>query len=1072
MKSLQLSAAFVASLLWISLGSSEAVGQVPLSGRPSSTPRPVSIPPPVHVDPPKAKVIPIEPETGKVDIPGPLRSFLRMAGISQQIEPEEVLPLLAQNVYIHGYQQKTPTEFLLLLQRYVEQAQELQTLAGPTQTLSVKGCDDAGTLTQILGYRMRPNCGQKTFFLETANPERAFITIDSGFPLNDLEEALQKGTPFTYAFPVTHVPVILREADWQTMRNNQRKPYNGVMDMLLRDPVAARLYRALARQNLETRQTLQRTIGLNGMLPIVPTLDFYGSQLSIRNGRVQLPGGPAAEAGWKELVGANSNSPGDFVNKLMSRDNGWLAVYFDAISRVSQDQQAHLTQAPRLKNVYNSLKLATANRNATHGVFRHATQLLVLFTRVQWEADGSPRVPGDLAVWNQVLRKKTEYKLVHDATNKKTLTTPDQLFEIAVACAPLEFDDGPTQLYLTLSEIDRERKPANRLTPETARLLADNFSQFSKWYLLFTEFPDLDDASITRFVEIARSVDKNNDQKLRANLAGSFQSIIGLWQILARQGEIPNATLNASWQKLIAPFATITNATQLFDASHDSLKTLFATVDSTPFSLNQVVNTLAGPRQTSPEGQRTRAQLAGKINAILEEQRLVSIDTLFNLSDGLKGMQHGTTPADSLLPLAAELREFDLPRPIFTNAQKISWSPTIYTTHHAELQIKTDLAKTIKAASSPAQLEAARGQLAPFLRDALVGLIYAYYEPPGAQMIHHNSLLVRSHDFIGVSIWGAERLWDAPRLLGAGSPAGGGGFLMGSLTDFPYAISTIEQDFIAPQNVQALIWKESVPNLLVGASLPRWWDVTPAELHAVTLFQRSGEEILTSTFGNQQLQTEVLSILSDSISPQRIERIEAALAKKDGAATLLPQMLPAETTYLAAEMPRRFPTETADFGPFSQQLAELRKQHPAETSWERLSRDFGVPHPELARTNTRELLSLRPFPFAGGISSRLFGETWESSNLYWARLADEMGYSPVALNLLAPDLTRHMVEKIFATDLEDWPAMFRAMKAAGEDFKHSKLAQTPATIPAANLAIPTTTTVPATAPQTAALATN
>src|SRR3989442_7541325 len=39
-----------------------------------------------------------------VVIPGPLRSFLRMAGISQKVSPEEVLPLLARNVFAQGYQ--------------------------------------------------------------------------------------------------------------------------------------------------------------------------------------------------------------------------------------------------------------------------------------------------------------------------------------------------------------------------------------------------------------------------------------------------------------------------------------------------------------------------------------------------------------------------------------------------------------------------------------------------------------------------------------------------------------------------------------------------------------------------------------------------------------------------------------------------------------------------------------------------------------------------------------------------------------------------------------------------------
>src|SRR6202046_2159383 len=152
-----------------------------------------------------------------VIIPGPLRSFLRMAGISQKASADDVLALLARNVYLRGYQQNTPTEFLILIERYVSQARELQVLAGPSNTIRVAGCDDAGTLVQILGYRLREGCGQKNFTLETANPERAFLTIDSGFPLVELEEALQKGTPFSYSYPASQVPVLFHERDWTTL---------------------------------------------------------------------------------------------------------------------------------------------------------------------------------------------------------------------------------------------------------------------------------------------------------------------------------------------------------------------------------------------------------------------------------------------------------------------------------------------------------------------------------------------------------------------------------------------------------------------------------------------------------------------------------------------------------------------------------------------------------------------------------------------------------------------------------------------------------------------------------------
>jgi hypothetical protein len=48
------------------------------------------------------------------------------------------------------------------------------------------------------------------------------------------------------------------------------------------------------------------------------------------------------------------------------------------------------------------------------------------------------------------------------------------------------------------------------------------------------------------------------------------------------------------------------------------------------------------------------------------------------------------------------------------------------------------------------------------------------------------------------------------------------------------------------------------------------------------------------------------------------------------------------------------------------------------------------------------------------------------------------------LNRLVPELTRHMTAKIFATDLEDWPAMVRAMQETGEELRKGKIVTLPA----------------------------
>jgi hypothetical protein len=215
--------------------------------------------------------------------------------------------------------------------------------------------------------------------------------------------------------------------------------------------------------------------------------------------------------------------------------------------------------------------------------------------------------------------------------------------------------------------------------------------------------------------------------------------------------------------------------------------------------------------------------------------------------------------------------------------------------------------------------------------------------------------------------------------------------------------------------------------------------VSPNELHAVTLYQKAGEELLIASMTNGELRDKLILILSDRVSPQRLEQTQQALVNAKSPASIFSQMMPADTFYLAAEFRSRFPEAASSWGPAGQQLEDLSRKYPAEVNSKRLAKDFGVPHPTLAQTYASELLNVKPFPFFGGYSSRLFGESWESSNLYWARLADEMGYSPVMLNRLVPELTVVMTAKIFATDLEDWPAMLRSMQETGEEFRQGKI---------------------------------
>jgi hypothetical protein len=975
-----------------------------------------------------------------VIIPGPLRSFLRMAGLRQKVSLEEVMPMLARNVLLHGYQIGHPTEYLILLRHYFRQAEELTALAGTDGNIRVNGCNEAGPLLGALGYKARGECGHADMNLVAADSQRAFLTIDSGFPLVDLEEALQKGTPFTYAYAGSAVPVLFGPTDWKALAATNGQSNRNVAEILLNEADVARLYWGLSQIDPETRLAMKNDIGLEKLRLVAPALDLYGSQICIRGGAVIVPGGQKAEKGWQGLVGASPRTPTEFVPRLLTKDHGWLVAYYDAMARANHRQQERFTEGQRYKRYYEAFRSPGASGDAAvRYAFRPAAGLMVLVARMQWDTKGEPYVPGSLQAWSAILRQNP-YRLVREWGKKSTgWQYPDQLAEAMFAFSRLENDKGPLQAYLGLSEIDRVRPPAQRMSDQTVVLLADKFADFSDQYLIFAEFPQLTDASITRFLTTAEALNKISDHALRGNAMGTFQGAVGLWQILARQGQIDQSNLNSSWLDVIGPFSRFTTPAQLVTAGRSSIQAVFRAATGKPrITQDEMINVLAAAHPTTAGSQRMGQEMANRLRSVLDDQRLISLDTLFALDDGLSGSGQGAAKNDSMIALAGELREFEMPRPIFTSGERSTWAAGTYNNRHTEGEMKTNLAKVLSSPSSPKQREEARGQLATFMRDTVVGMNYAYYEPPGSQALHHNPLFVRSHDFAGDTVSGVEHLWQSPQLFGAGSPAGGGAHLIGSLADLSYVLAEAEQDFIAPDHVQALIWKQFVPELMSGAIVPRWWDVSQTELHAAALYQGAGEEILTASAGDTELRAKVMVIISDRMFPARQAWLEEML-RTGKTKEMLEGIMPAETFFLTAEFQQRFPGELSTFSPAGRELQALSHKDPDEVSRERISRDFGIIHPVFTQSYGRELISVKPFPALTGTYSRLMAECWDSGNLYWARLADEMGYSPVLLNRMVPELTRRMVEKIFASELEDWAAILAALQETGKEFREGKI---------------------------------
>lgn len=980
-----------------------------------------------------------------ITIPGPLSAFLRMGGVSRKAEPDEVLPLFAHFVEIYGHEgpkEKSgrPTEALLLFKRYFTQAQTLASAAGPQGTLHFSTCEESKPLLAILGYRLKDGCGSNPS-IEVADPEKAFITVDSGFPLAEMEQALMQGQQFSTPYPSVRLPLIYTKGDWT---GNENSTDADLIEAIADRPVLARLYWALSRVDDETRDQLRKTMGMTELQRVASVLDFYGPNLAIRNGRVAVPGGTQAEAAWKGLVGASPGRPGEFVVHLLQRDNGVLAEFYDSIARAPLPQQTYLTRRDHLERYYAAFRGNSSSDDAVRPVLRPGADLLLFVTRLPLGDDGQPLVPGSLSVWQDAFRRRSASKTERTWARKSgEWTTPDQLVQALFALSRSAPTDGPLDMYLILSEIDRRRPAGKRMSPETARLLIAHFSRLRDQYQVFCEFSGLDDASIFQFVKTTERIDRIRDPLLRGDTMGLFEASIGLWQVFARQGQISGADLSASWQRAISPFGSVSNSAQLFDTTSASLAEMMKTISGdAEITQEKIIDLLAGPKQSTSEGTRVHDRIAGQIGQVLSEQRLVSLDTLLELRrDFGNAAQNASGVAPRrMAELAQELEESRSPRAMFTEAERAEWAPEHERNQHVVVEMKTNWMKLV--GGSARESESARGALTPFLRDSMVGLNYAYYQPPGGQILRSSPLFVRTHDFLASDSTDENAAWRVPRLLAVGQTAANGAHLSGALVGLPYVLAEVEQDFIVPENVQALIWHETAAHLLLSSVMPRWWSTPREALHAAGLYQKTGEELITAAAKDANLRAAVMQILSRRLLPGTLSEVNEALY--EGHSTeALDGIAPADLFYLAAEFQKQFPGKMFTSGPAGAELETLLQRNPDQVDSERLSHEFGVPHPALAESYECEMLNVKPFPSLMSYASELLAESWESTNLYWARLADEMGYSPVMLNELAPMLTRRMVEKIFASDFDDWAALIRAMREAGEEFRQTRLSGKP-----------------------------
>ena len=379
--------------------------------------------------------------------------------------------------------------------------------------LRIETCEssETGDLLRILGYRMRGGCGSDVV-LETVNASRAFITIDSGFPLSDLEEALRTNRPFVLDYHPTRLPILFGSEYW--VQEMVKKENGEFIDSFLGDPALCRLYTALAAIDPDTADQIHKDMPAQKAKAFAHVLDFFGGMFEIRGGKVTPPGGARSEKAWADLVGVPPERGPAFIERLFARDDGWVAAYYDSLARISGPVQDYLTEPDHLKRFYTALRGRVTSPGPARPVFRSSTDLVLLTARLRLNPDGRPHLPGGIEVWKNMFAGKamgkSDPKLAKAAPGWKE---PEEVIEALFGLAKKMADNEPLKIFMALTDVERNRSMP--LQTATVEALVRNYAGLGSQYTLFSDVPSVSDATILSYLDAVRANAQMRDMGLR-----------------------------------------------------------------------------------------------------------------------------------------------------------------------------------------------------------------------------------------------------------------------------------------------------------------------------------------------------------------------------------------------------------------------------------------------------------------------------------------------------------------------------------------------------------------------------
>ena len=432
-----------------------------------------------------------------------------MAAISSDSAPEDVLPALARNVVTNGYQAShsnealEQTEYLKLVHRYLSQARELEKLAGERQDHQDRELRIAASRRTAPHPRL-PHARRLRQRSGARNRQRRRAPSSPPIPASRCTTWSRPCAPTAPSPTISIPPACPCSSAPITGCRPKEKEAPNFIDAFLAEPVhlppLSRLLQARPRDRRGDAQERSRSLACKAYAHV---LDFFGGMFEIRGGKAVVPGGQRAAAAWTELAGVSPDQGAAFFDKLIARDDGWLASLLRCPRPHPRPRPDYLTDPARMKRFYTAVRgrITSPGSGAPrvplqcrHDAAHHAPA-----HRRRRQA-AHPGQPGRVA---QPLHQPSARQIRRQTDPLATTwKEPDDVLEALFALSRKAVENEPLKIFMAMNDLDREPR-RSRSRPTTVDRLAREYRQFGSQYAIFNDRGALTDKSILQFLDTA-----------------------------------------------------------------------------------------------------------------------------------------------------------------------------------------------------------------------------------------------------------------------------------------------------------------------------------------------------------------------------------------------------------------------------------------------------------------------------------------------------------------------------------------------------------------------------------------